>query len=263
MISKKLKWSDEQKRRHSERMKRRSADPAWRKSVSDRMKAAWSDPKYRGSQIESIIQSGSLRKARDVYNVKLLDSKYRASLSPKRIKIWSDPEFRSRRISEMVALWSNPEYRTKTMEGRERAMTPEGASRNAERMRVIANRPDVIEKRIAALVQMGRIQKSKLEIRLGDELRKQGIEFSSQVKIGRYVADFLLQNNVILECDGDYWHSLPGRKQKELIRDAYLQERGYWVVHLPERVLKRRFWQPGFIRFVNDVIDSRAIREVA
>ena len=76
---------------------------------------------------------------------------------------------------------------------------------------------------------------SSLERLVCQVLDAVGIQYESQVPVGRYVVDILLADrNLIIECDGDYWHSLPGRAERDRQRDAYLSEVGYKVIHLTE-----------------------------
>jgi len=49
------------------------------------------------------------------------------------------------------------------------------------------------------------------------------------------VADFWLpEYNIIIECDGDYWHNLPKRKQKDIIKTKWLENNDFIVY---------RFWE--------------------
>ena len=45
---------------------------------------------------------------------------------------------------------------------------------------------------------------------------------------------FLSQHNLVVECDGDYWHNLPGAKERDFRRDYTLAQMGYRVLRLPE-----------------------------
>jgi len=54
--------------------------------------------------------------------------------------------------------------------------------------------------------------------------------------------------NLIVEADGNYWHNIPGRKEKDLIRDKKLKTMGYEVV---------RFWEADIhkkIRYIKEQI---------
>lgn len=74
-----------------------------------------------------------------------------------------------------------------------------------------------------------------IEIATREALEQTGLQFSEQKQIGRYIADFLIPSaNLVIECDGEYWHSLPGAKAKDRRRDRYMRDRGYKVVRLTE-----------------------------
>lgn len=67
-----------------------------------------------------------------------------------------------------------------------------------------------------------------------------GIHYQTQVQIGPYRVDILIPDRMlVLECDGDYWHALPGRKESDTNRDAFLAGMGYKVVRLAERDIRK------------------------
>lgn len=65
-----------------------------------------------------------------------------------------------------------------------------------------------------------------------------GIQYETQKPIAWYYADiFVPAKNLIIECDGTYWHDytrFPWRKRHDERRDRYLRGMGYRVVRLPE-----------------------------
>lgn len=62
-----------------------------------------------------------------------------------------------------------------------------------------------------------------------------GIEYISNQRIDRYVVDILIPSQMlVIECDGSYWHSLPGAPEKDARRDARLRELGYRVERIGE-----------------------------
>lgn len=70
-------------------------------------------------------------------------------------------------------------------------------------------------------------------------LDKVGAEYKQEYKIGRYWADFYLpEYNMVIEVDGDYWHSLPDVKEKDTRKDKYLKSKGINVMHIKECELK-------------------------
>lgn len=75
------------------------------------------------------------------------------------------------------------------------------------------------------------------KMRLALEAAK--IEFKQEVKIGVYRADFLLKKSkTIIECDGDYWHQIPGAIERDKRKDNYLSQRHYHVVRIPEKNIR-------------------------
>jgi len=63
------------------------------------------------------------------------------------------------------------------------------------------------------------------------ELIKRKWDYQSQVALCNItVADFFLPDiNTAIFCDGDYWHSLPGKAEHDAHRTATLQSNGYTV----------------------------------
>lgn len=85
---------------------------------------------------------------------------------------------------------------------------------------------------------------SKLEMRCAEYLTQLGLDYKHQAIIkDKFVVDFRM-GNIILQCDGDYWHGhkrfepLTERQFKQQKRDAaqdnYLQACGYTVIRIWE-----------------------------
>lgn len=71
-------------------------------------------------------------------------------------------------------------------------------------------------------------------------LQKAHISFLQEVPIGKYRADFLLpQHNVVIECDGDYWHNVPGIGERDKRKNDLLHEFGYTIVRLKENLIRK------------------------
>lgn len=69
---------------------------------------------------------------------------------------------------------------------------------------------------------------------------KLNIFYIHQKRIGRRWVDFYLpQKNLVIECDGAYWHGRPGAKEKDEKKDIYLKERGYKIKRLSEKRIKQ------------------------
>jgi very-short-patch-repair endonuclease len=70
-------------------------------------------------------------------------------------------------------------------------------------------------------------------------LETMGVEFRQQVKIGQYYLDFLLSKaQIVIECDGNYWHNVTGAYERDRRKDRFLKSRGYKVYRFGEDEIK-------------------------
>ena len=60
--------------------------------------------------------------------------------------------------------------------------------------------------------------------------------------VGRYRPDGLV-GRLVLEVDGDYWHSKPGVKRKDLARDKFFVAKGYYVHRAREGEILLDLWR--------------------
>jgi very-short-patch-repair endonuclease len=72
---------------------------------------------------------------------------------------------------------------------------------------------------------------SSIERRTREVLDRLGVAYTAQAAIGKWTVDFLI-GELVIECDGAYWHSL-GRDTDER-KSADLRDHGYDVLRLPE-----------------------------
>ena len=52
--------------------------------------------------------------------------------------------------------------------------------------------------------------------------------------LGGFVDFYVPKYNIVIECDGAYWHGLPGAKERDERRDKFLLGVGINVLRLPE-----------------------------
>lgn len=70
---------------------------------------------------------------------------------------------------------------------------------------------------------------SPIEEALYLALRKLGMQVRPQVEIGRYRADFVVGEDLVVECDGHDWHSSREQRTKDAGRDRAIMAAGYRV----------------------------------
>lgn len=83
---------------------------------------------------------------------------------------------------------------------------------------------------------------SKIEVKIQEYLKILGIDFFTHQHMNikhSYQCDILIPSlNLIIECDGDYWHDYPIGKEIDSIRTKELIEKGFKVLRLWEKDIK-------------------------
>lgn len=83
----------------------------------------------------------------------------------------------------------------------------------------------------------GRFRRTSIEVATAAELDKLGIVYEWNAPLlGKWCVDFLIaSHNLVIECDGTYWHSLPEIVQKDQEKNKAILDAGYKLLRLPER----------------------------
>ncbi len=85
---------------------------------------------------------------------------------------------------------------------------------------------------------------STIEVKIQNYLKQLGIEFFThqymkEIEHG-YQCDILIPYmNLVIECDGDYWHKYPVGLERDHIRTKELIEKGFKVLRLWERDIRK------------------------
>lgn len=83
-------------------------------------------------------------------------------------------------------------------------------------------------------LQSQRRKVSQLEILLRNSLDKYNIPYTTHPRINRYCIDILIEDNICVEADGKFWHSLPNIKEKDERKDTILKSLGFFVERFEE-----------------------------
>jgi very-short-patch-repair endonuclease len=67
------------------------------------------------------------------------------------------------------------------------------------------------------------------------ELEKRNISYKQYEKIGTFFVDFLLDNNVVIECDGIHWHTKPEVAERDIRKNEYLAKEDYKVYRFSDK----------------------------
>jgi very-short-patch-repair endonuclease len=86
------------------------------------------------------------------------------------------------------------------------------------------------------------LKDSSIEVKIQDFLKQLGIEFFTHQHVSiehDYQCDILIPSmNLVIECDGAYWHKYPTRRDIDNIRTKELIEKGFKVLRLWEFEIK-------------------------
>ena len=88
------------------------------------------------------------------------------------------------------------------------------------------------------------VGETKIEIKIQTYLKELGIEFFTHEYIKEirhsYQCDIFIPSlNMVIECDGDYWHKYPTGTELDHIRTKELIEKGFKVLRLWEREINK------------------------
>jgi len=86
------------------------------------------------------------------------------------------------------------------------------------------------------LKQQNSKEPTSIEKKVYNELKTRGLLFETQKLInGKFIVDAYIPSlNLIIEADGDYWHSLDRVVKKDKAENAYLTKCGYNLLRLSE-----------------------------
>jgi len=113
-----------------------------------------------------------------------------------------------------------------------------------EKMSEIASRQNVIDKKERIKKYSG----TSIELIMRKELKRRKIKFEPNHQLmNKYNVDMYIKPNIVIECDGDYWHNRPGCQEKDKRRDIDLKNNGYKVF---------RFWEQEINTDIKKCVDK-------
>lgn len=83
------------------------------------------------------------------------------------------------------------------------------------------------------------VRPTSIELTVEELLKSLNIVFETQKPIGKFIVDiFIPSKGLVVECDGDYWHSLPKAIKRDREKDKYIRSLGYQIIRIPEYRIK-------------------------
>jgi GNAT superfamily N-acetyltransferase len=201
---------------YKERQKTRSLE-LWKNPEFRKKCLAKSDLKTNASHDPS-VKSPTPASILSIF--KSVEFRTKASRSSK--LMWSDPVKRSHMISLAVARWKNPSYRARMLES--------------------LNKEAVKAKLAEARSRMPKI--SSIQRILYSILDDLGVSYKREVPIGPWTFDCAVERSgkptLLIECQGDYWHKLDGKPQRDLAKVSYVNN------NFPGQYEVKQIWEHEF-----------------
>jgi len=168
--------------------------------------------KQRGQKRPSITGNKNPAKRKDVRkklikNNAMKNKENRIKISIANKENWKNPIIRKRRIDAMKGIPKTDKAKLNMS--------------NARKKLLIEN-PDVLKNSLIYF----KGKKTNIEKIIENILIKNNIKYKYDFKILRYCVDFVINNsNLIIECDGEYWHNK--RKKQDKIRQSNIEKEGW------------------------------------
>ncbi len=94
---------------------------------------------------------------------------------------------------------------------------------------------------------------TKIELKVESQLNELNIKYIKQKKLydgkRNYFVDFYIPSlKLVIECNGDYWHSLPNRIQRDKDLKEYVEKSGHKIIFIWEHEINDEwFWIGDYI----------------
>ena len=198
-------------------------DPNFINKVRLLSKEAWKDPEKR--------KKASLKTKEQWKN-----EEYAQSVRNRSIEAWKDDNYRNKqKLTRGSSEWKS--HHSKLSKRNWKSILYRNLVSN--KIKKTCNSLEYREKR--ALIASNFLlsgKRSSIEIITTNILTSKSIGFKEQVAIGPYVFDFFLEDhNILIECQGEYWHSINKTKVKDFQKFEYIDKYfpKYRVLYLYER----------------------------
>lgn len=108
-------------------------------------------------------------------------------------------------------------------------------------------------KHLIACRSNGKNVNTSIELKVESQLKEIGLRYVKQKKVHtkkrNFYVDFYIPSlKLVIECNGDYWHSLPNRIQRDKELKRFVEKTGHKIVFIWEHEIKDSwFWVGDYL----------------
>jgi hypothetical protein len=197
-------------------------DEDYRQNISTMSSQLWENQDYRNNINDAFRRS--------------LDSGQRASISQRSIRLWENDEYRKKRSDQSRQLWKTEEYRKKF------DLIWNSDSFKQKMSEISKSIWGNIDFRKQQAIAQAEFRKngadSSLERVAQSILTELGFDYERHRVIGPYEFDIYVESlSLLIECQGEYWHSFPKNKGRDSSKLTYVHDYypEYRLLYLDER----------------------------
>lgn len=215
------------------------ASPEARDGISKRVESLWSNPDYREKNVNS--------------QIKRWDDQLRKDASEKTSLLWKDDNYAKKQSDGLKEKNSQPEHKKKVKEVRIRLR-----ELNREKSLLWWSNPDNKQKHLKKIfAAFAERRDSGLERVVQKLLDTDNIEYERHFTLGNYEFDlFIPSHNLLIECQGEYWHSINKNKGRDAAKFTYINE--YFPQYRILYLYEHEFSNPNIIlNKINNTVTNR------
>lgn len=185
---------------------------------------------------------------------------------------WSDPEARKKQSENTTNYFKDPlNKKTHSENQKKRFLNPDERKKlsEAQKKRYREHPEDSIKFGIKIkqffkdnphkhpnFIMARRGFMSSIERKVKEILDELNIKHENNYPLFGFFPDFaIIDKKIIIECDGDYWHSLPGVPEADIVRQEILESFGWRFIRFTEKQINNN------IEFVKSIIIEEIIND--
>lgn len=161
-------------------------------------------------------------------------------------KNWQNPEYREHHTERMKSRWkTDKNYRNKMLKIQHNKKNSDETKERMSKARIkyYKEHPD----------SLFSLKPTSIELKVKEQLDMIGVRYIQQKRINdgnrNYFLDFYIPSlRLVVECNGDYWHNLPEKKERDKALKEYVESTGRRIIFIWEHEINDDwFWVGDYI----------------